>query len=83
MMVLLKFELDLFGLLTPMCHCLVIAYLWFVVDTRLLVSASHVFPRFPRSQMGRGKTKRRSRVKTQLRLQNVFDQRDIGVKPPA
>ena len=26
---------------------------------------------FPRLQMGRGKTKRRSRVKTQLRLQNV------------
>ena len=41
MMVLLKFELDLFGLLTPMCHCLVIGYLWFVVYKRLLVSASH------------------------------------------
>jgi hypothetical protein len=27
--------------------------------------------------MSRGKTKRRSRVKTQLRLHNVFEQRDI------
>ena len=33
--------------------------------------------------MSRGKTKRRSRVKTQLRLQIVFDQIDTRVKPPA
>ena len=32
--------------------------------------------------MNRGKTKRRSRVKTQLRLQIVFDQIDTRVKPP-
>ena len=44
------------------------------------------FPRFPRLlylHMGRGKTKRRSRAKTQLRVQNAFDQIDISVKPPA
>lgn len=47
MMVLLKFALDLFGLLTPVSHCLVIGYLWFVVYQRLLVSASHRVPTFP------------------------------------